>query len=545
MMSEGGVWRQWVSAIVVGLVLGVGVVTVCVLRDRGASSPPSNLPQAVDPCDAGRGAAGSASLDAGTVDRPGAVVAGETAKTEDAEPAEKTTTASEPKRTAPSRSAPVAAERSETPKAPTGRMIRGRLLDTNGRPIAGYVTLEGVVSDVNVAPDSVFAIAEPADLPREGLIGCARDASDTMGLRFLWPSDNPDEELVLVLEPYGNLVGRVVGADGNPMPDARLDLQARMVNNSWRGGDAAIDPPVIGDDGYFLFDRVPVGLRVRVTGHRGLLKGQSRQLDLTPGVPMDAGEITMRGSRSGQGTIQGRITDETRRPLTNHSIQIRVGRTSQWLRTDADGYFVLTDLPRGRKLTVKIEVDGYGSWSRKAVPDDFHCDFRLCPQGWDIVGKEALPLFAGTWFNHASTTLEQLRGQVVVLAFRDLVGKTDRGLGRLRDLQNEFSSEGLLIVAIYNCLPVSSRQAEEIVTGFLTGLFEGAPMAGLLDADPALVADLMAGGRPTGGAAGATHWMYQVHTRPMFFLIDKAGVVRHCTANAGELREWIERLLGE
>ena len=51
--------------------------------------------------------------------------------------------------------------------------------------------------------------------------------------------------------------------------------------------------------------------------------------------------------------------------------------------------------------------------------------------------------------------------------------------------------------------------------------------------------------RPAGANGGATHWMYQVHTRPVFFLIDKAGQVRHCTNKDAELRERIERLLGE
>ena len=65
------------------------------------------------------------------------------------------------------------------------------------------------------------------------------------------------------------------------------------------------------------------------------------------------------------------------------------------------------------------------------------------------------------------------------------------------------------------------------------------------DADPAVVADLMPPERPTGASAGATHWMYQVHSRPAFFLIDKAGTVRHCTGKDSELREWIRQLLGE
>lgn len=424
-------------------------------------------------------------------------------------------------------------------------MIRGVLVDIEGNPIEGHVSLEPVAAEPNRVPASSFAIPTPDYQRPGGLLGCARDVSGTLGRRFLWPQGDPNKELVIVLESYGSVMGHVVGVDRRPVVGVRLDLQTQMLDNTWRGGDAAFEAPAVDDDGYFLFDRVPVGLKVKVTAHRGTLSGQSRRIQLTPGVTTDAGEMMMTGLRPGEGTVQGRITDETGRPLADRSIHVRLGRNAQWVRTDAGGYFVITDLPKKRAIAVTVEVDGYGSWSRKAVPDDFNCDFRLCPQGWDVVGKQALPLFVGKWFNHAPTTVEQLRGRVVLLAFRNLDRDLDPGLARIRNLQNEFGPRGLLVVAIYNYLPSSSPLAEDIVTGHLLGLFRGAPIAGLLDADPALVADLMPVERPAGAGAGATHWMYQVHTRPAFFLIDKAGVVRHCTGSDAELREWIEQLVDE
>ena len=424
-------------------------------------------------------------------------------------------------------------------------MIRGLLVDLEGRPVEGYVTMEHVAGDPNGVPASAFAIVEPDYWPPAGLLGCARDVSGTLGRRFLWPQSDPNEELVLVLEPCASVIGHVVGTDRKPIPDVRLDLQTQMLDGSWRGGDMALDAPLIDEEGYFVFDRVPVGLKVKVTAHRGTMSGQSRRMDITPGEMVDAGEITMTGRRPGEGVVQGRITDELGRPMAERSIRIRLGRNAQWLRTDAGGYFVLTELPQGRPITLVLEVDGYGSWSRRVVPDDFNCDFRLCPQGYDVVGREAPPLFVGNWFNHTATTLAALRGRVVLLTFRSFDRDIDPGLAQLCDLQNEYDPQKLQIIAAYNYLPGSSSVAAAVITDHLTNLFAGAPIAGILDADPALVADLMPAERPAGAGAGATHWMYQVHTRPAFYLIDRAGVVRHCTGSDAELGTWIEQLLAE
>jgi hypothetical protein len=424
-------------------------------------------------------------------------------------------------------------------------MIRGVFVDAAGNPVEGYVLLEYTPHETSGEVGHSFAIAEPDRQPPAGVLGCAWDVSGGLGRRFLWRKGDPNEELTLVLEPHTSIIGYVVGVDRKPISNVRLDLQIQMLDGTWRGADDTMDTPVIDSEGYFAFDRIPVGLKVKVAAHQGTLSGQSRRMTLTPGEPVDAGQIVMTGRRPGAGIIEGRITDEMGESLADRAIQVRIGRSAQWLRTNGGGYFQMTDMPEGQPITVTIEVDPYGSWSRTAIPDDYACNFQLSPQGWDVVGKEAPPLFTGKWFNHVPMTLEELRGRVVLLAFRSLDRDVDPGLARIRNLQNEFGPRGLLVVAIYNCLPSGSPLAEDIVAEHLLKLLEGAPMAGLLDADPALVADLMPAERPAGAAAGATHWMYQVHTRPAFFLIDKAGKVRHCTGKDVELSEWIQRLLGE
>ncbi|UCD52741.1 MAG: hypothetical protein JSW27_08900 [Phycisphaerales bacterium] len=432
------------------------------------------------------------------------------------------------------------------PAAETAQgMIRGVLVDAAGDPVEGYVMLEHTPQASSGEVGTSFAIPEPDRQPPEGLLGYARDVSGELGRRFLWPQGDPNEVLTLVLEPHTSVVGQIVGTDRKPMSEVDLDLQIQMLDGTWRGADKALDTPLIDSEGCFVFERIPVGVKVRITAHRGTLSGYSHRMSLTPGEPVDAGQIVMTGRRPGTGIIEGRITDETGASLADRRIRVQIGRHTQWLRTNGGGYFVLSEMPEGQPLNVTIELHPYGPWSRTAIPSDYACDFQLCPQGWGVVGQKAPPLLGGRWFNHAPVTLEQLLGRVVLLAFRNLDRDTDPGLARIRALQNEFEAQGLLVIAIYNHLPGTSRLAEDIVAEHLLSLLQGASIAGLLDADPALVADLMPAERPSGANGGATHWMYQVHTRPVFFLIDKTGKVRHCTGKDAELREWIQRLLKE
>ena len=108
-------------------------------------------------------------------------------------------------------------------------------------------------------------------------------------------------------------------------------------------------------------------------------------------------------------------------------------------------------------VTVTIEVDPL----RIVVPDGHRRTispviFGFVPQGYDVVGKEALPrVCRDKWFNHAPTTLEELRGSGgPVLAFRNFDRDVDPGLARIRDLcrTNTPPRRAAGRIAIYNCI---------------------------------------------------------------------------------------------
>jgi hypothetical protein len=414
-----------------------------------------------------------------------------------------------------------------------------------GRPVPGFVTLEGAVADPNAEPSASFSFPEPTFQPPGGLLGSACDASGVLGRRFIWRKDPQRSEMTIVLEPSATIAGRVIGMDRKPVAGARVSLETLMLDNRWSGLGDSLYATISDAEGYFQIDGVLVGPRVRAIAFLGTLSGRSTSLDLKAADVADAGQIVLSGSKPGSGIIRGRVTDEQDLPVADRAVKIGIGRATQNLITDADGYYTLTDMPTDRTITVTIEVPSYGTWSRTTTADDFACDFQLVPQGWGALGQEAPPLVVDAWFNHTPMTLKEVRGRVVLLTFRNFTMDRDPGLATIRGLLTEFSARGLLVIAVYDHLPGGSSIAEDVITNHITGLFEGAPIAGVLDADPTLVADLMPPGRPPGATAGATHWLYQVHEQPASFLIDKKGIVRHCTAKESALRDWIERLLDE
>lgn len=455
---------------------------------------------------------------------------------------------SEPNLTVPAAeppAGPAPAESTVLQDEPPVNLIHIFLVDSAMRPIPGFIALERVAGDPNVEPSAFFSIPEPAFQPSGGLLGVACDESGLLGRRFIWRKDAKSPELTVVLEGGAAIFGRVLGTDRRPVAGARVTLQTLMLDNRWRGEGGSPYATISDEEGNFHLDGVFVGPRVRCVAFLGTLSGQSRSLDLTPDGVAAAGDILLAGRAAGSGIIRGRLTDERDLPLIGQTITVRVERVTQEMVTDAEGGYTLTDMPTDRPVAVTIEVPTYGTWSRTTTADDFACDFQLVPQGWGALGQEAPPLFAATWFNRAPIALKDLRGRVVLLTFRDFRMDGDAGLATIRSLLADFGGRGLVVIAVYNHLSGGGSVAQDLVTTHITGLFEGAPIAGILDADPVLVADLMPPGRPPGVAAGATHWLYQVHERPASFLIDKKGIVRYLTPNENNLRAWIVELLEE
>ena len=164
--------------------------------------------------------------------------------------------------------------------------------------------------------------------------------------------------------------------------------------------------------------------------------------------------------------------------------------------------------------------------------------------GRGLLGVPAPALVVNRWINHAPMTWEQLRGRVVLLAFCDLTQGQDHTLSAILSLYRQYQSRGLIVVVVYGHVPEDDPLDPEHAVEYILHLFRGTPIAGCLDGDPSLVADLLPENMPLGAFAGATHYLYQVGMGPALFLIDKQGRIR-CCVDLGEIRERIDSLLQE
>ncbi len=437
-------------------------------------------------------------------------------------------------------SGPIVMELRVSVAPPTEDAVTGVLVDSAGSPVKGYVDLEFAATELEVEPAAFFSIAEPYHCPSEGCFGRAQDVAGELCRWFLWLPSDSARNLTIVLEPTSKIVGWVADAEGRPGPDAHMDLYVLMADGSWRSSSRSLHTSTTDGQGYFQFENVPVGLKVKVSAARGTAEGQSEPLDLKPGRMLEVDRIVIRDRKLESGIIRGCITDENGQPIAFCKMVATVELVGQSLMTDAQGCFVLRRVPADRSVTVAIRVPGCGTWSRTAAAGDVDCHFLVCPQGWDAVGQEATPLVVDRWFNHAPMTWDQLRGWVVLLTFRDFMD-VDPGLSQIRNLCEEYGPRGLAVIVV--CQHAPTERLADLAVKHALRQFNGIPIAGCLDADPNVAAEVTPPARPF-EIGGATHWLYQVHDCPAYFLIDKRGTVR-CCPRASDLEQWVQRLLDE
>jgi hypothetical protein len=137
-------------------------------------------------------------------------------------------------------------------KLPREEMLRGRLLDLQGRPAAGVAVYVAALGQTEAGPE-IWSWDPPKRLPLwpepvttdaqgrfvfhglSGKLGTAFEIRDDHYARqwFSWPQEDPDKELLISLAPAQIIEGRVMYEDtGKPAPHARLTVYATTVDGS-------------------------------------------------------------------------------------------------------------------------------------------------------------------------------------------------------------------------------------------------------------------------------------------------------------------------
>jgi hypothetical protein len=237
-----------------------------------------------------------------------------------------------------------------------GRVARGRAVDRGGRPIAGaYVAALSRSADGDVArtdrvsgrtgADGRFRIAGlRTDLPhtllvrREGLASCLVRAFDA----------RPEAEFDLgdlVLRPGSSLSGRLVSPDGQPIPDAWLDLATSAPGDSDPNLGLGRRSLRTASGGRFHFLDLPPGHHVLQAFVTGLETEVKAEFDLAEGEAKRGVEVVAGSGRM----IRGRVLGPEGRGLEGADLLLRKAGEERGTSafSGSDGSFLFASLAEG------------------------------------------------------------------------------------------------------------------------------------------------------------------------------------------------------
>lgn len=450
------------------------------------------------------------------------------------------------------------------------KMARGRLLDASGKPVAGRVI--ATFDRRATSPDGTFAVPLRSARSTEVTYGFAMSQDRTQGAsfvideKFLDPAlAAPGAQLPIVrLKATASVTGQIVDKEGKP-----IDAGVRIGISQDRSAIVFGRPPWGGltqEGGRFTFNSVPIGLPFKLSAE---LPGQVLDVkldNLLPGEPRDLGVVTLdvrptndsvrrRGGavvveptplRDFSATVVGRVVDIAGNPIAGAQVNgnpTRGGMNSQGPDyTDHEGRFFLRKLPMGEQIQVGVYAFGYQRSEPTLVTTIANApevEIRLNGNAADLIGKPAPDLAISDWINGQPTTLNDLRGKVVLLHV-----STDGYKGYVNSYhyvvaaESQYAPKGLVTLAIlrrpqWNVplqpeLAAIKEYAEQMKMPF--------PFA--VDAPTDTI-------RPDQGEfQGETAARYGVRIGPALVLIDKKGIVR-ASPLWNDLNEWIEKLLAE
>ena len=259
------------------------------------------------------------------------------------------------------------------PVVDEARLVRGRVVDAQGRPVAdamvtprmwwqdggrsGGSHLDGSDPFAFTGADGRFELA--AGRPVHG-------AALYVQGPVLAPThvDLVRSGLALEQQPditlhIGAMVnGRLIGTDGRPLAGVTLNLQSVD-----RTGGRAYGPVTYGTDdlGRFSFQNVPANTKIEIFGGMEALRGHGvPEPTVLTTAPDDAvsevGDIRLQPGY----TIRGRVVTSDGKPLPAVGRKANLGARADLQRVEIadDGSFAFENVPEGR-VTISMQLPGY------------------------------------------------------------------------------------------------------------------------------------------------------------------------------------------
>jgi hypothetical protein len=237
--------------------------------------------------------------------------------------------------------------------------LYGRLVDTEGKPVEGHVIVQGNQAFSNVAGE--FVLRRPYQI-NLGRAGYAFNKDKTLGRAFFYQEIIDTNQTEIVLEPFVDIVGRVIDPNGEGLVDALPKVGILMSDGRWYRERGSWWKTVVDKDGWFRIKGVPVGVPMAVSITPPGAEPDVILGPLQPGEEIDVGHIVVKievlerlrepadADVGWNGTLSGLLTDEYGDPAMGTLVEIRMGRRYFRDYTDIDGRYQLTGLPRDKKL---------------------------------------------------------------------------------------------------------------------------------------------------------------------------------------------------
>jgi protocatechuate 3,4-dioxygenase beta subunit len=434
-----------------------------------------------------------------------------------------------------------------------GLAVSGRIVDADGKPVAGARLFRLETYSVNWnAPaattqgDGSFSI-RGLDPYTKHLFIAQHEQRRLAATHTLKASKDQKriDGVEIKLAPLATLTGRVVDEDKKPIAGVAISpyiqVQIEQDGNTYSASFSLYfhRPVKTGKDGRFTADFLVPGFKYQAYAQAdGYAQAYSGQFEPGGGQKHEVGDIML--VKADQ-TVSGRVVTPAGRPLAGVQVYAYSRRrgnfvsSSEAVFTDKEGRFTIGKLPRGPvEINAISERDEQGiGMSNRVTAQSGASDVRIvmflrrkAAAVEALAGKPAPEFPVAAWLNGKPRAESAkgfaraaFQGKVVLLAFVDEAKPSQRILPRLQTIAEKYRDRGLFVLRVHEF-----GAAEDLVK-----------------LSP-LPAALVSSGLVPVGFSDA-YEKYGVRATPTLFLIDKQGVLRHVDVKPEDAEALVKKLL--
>jgi len=414
---------------------------------------------------------------------------------------------------------------------------RGKVVGPDGEGLAGAHVrnaYSGRDAEVETAADGSFELPLPGEGTVVGYKWAVLDANhpdlpEYRGVLPLAREAAANTSAVIEMKRIGTVRGRVIDEDGNPIQSANVIAWLSLERVQTVDKSATTDKA-----GRYEFTDLAGGLRYRIsTGAEGYGRNDVQDVVVEAGGKLNIHDMVL---RLADRVIEGLVVDNDNNPLEGADVR-GSGSATGLSRTNSDpeGRFRLENLADEeiRLLANYREPDGYIYGEAQAQAGDTDVTIVLLEElgqmsaeereARRITGKEAPELNVAEWVTGEVTTMEQLRGKTIVLAFWDATHKSAvEVIETLNSLAEQHSS--VTIIAVHTAAGDKDDLQEFVEKENIS--FH-------------VALDKLSGS----SYPGATFEKYKVRKPPAVYIIDAEGTVKFQDLALAVVKEAVERVI--